>query len=47
VLEKRAIEAEQRQAAVDASATATIGGLESRLADQQRVIDSLIEKVGA
>ena len=47
VLERRAIEAEQRQAAADASATATIGGLESRLADQQRVIDSLIEKVGA
>ena len=46
VLEKRAIEAEQRQATADASATAMIDGLEARLADQQRVIDSLIEKVG-
>jgi len=47
VLEKRAIEAEQRQATADASATAMIDGLEARLADQRRVIDSLIEKVGA
>jgi len=47
VLERRTIEAEQRQATADASATATIEGLEARLADQQRVIDSLIEKVGA
>lgn len=47
VLEKRVAEAEQGRAAADASATATIDGLEARLADQQRVIDSLIEKVGA
>lgn len=47
VLETRVAEAEQGQAAADASANATINGLEARLADQQRVIDSLIEKVGA
>ena len=46
VLEKQAVEAQKSQAAADASAVATIEGLKARLADQQRVIDSLVEKIG-
>jgi len=45
-LEQQVIEAEQGRATITAASAATIDGLEARLTDQQRVIDSLIDKVG-
>jgi len=45
-LEHRTTEAEQGRATAEASATATIKGLETRLVEQQRIIDSLIDKIG-
>ena len=46
-LEQRAIEAEQGRTTDKATAAATIAGLKVGLADYQRTIDSMIEKIGS
>jgi len=44
-IEQRALEAEQGRASAEATAAARIAGLEARLDDSQKVVDTLIEKI--